>query len=77
MCECRRDNRWGVNLAVSPLPYPDRTACELAGQQWALEIGLSGVVTNGRPFICIPQVANVSAVLERRRAIATEPRQFP
>ncbi len=69
------DAKGGVSQAVSPLPYPDRPACDLAGQQWALEVRISGPAVTNPTFICIPQVADVQAMLARRRADMPAPRQ--
>ena len=56
----------GISQAVSPLLYPDRPACELAGQQWALEVGLSAKFM--AYVTCVPQVADPQAMWARRRA---------
>jgi len=61
------DNLKGsISQAVSPLSYPDRPACELAGQQWALEVGLSAKFM--AYVTCVPQVADLPTMMARRKA---------
>ncbi len=56
--------------ALSALLYPDRPACELAGQQWALEVGLSAKFL--AHATCVPQAADLPAMMARRRAAAQD-----
>ncbi len=58
----------GISQAVSPLPYSDRSACELAGQQWGLELEQSGTATSHAMAICVSQAANLLAMRARLQA---------
>ncbi len=55
-----------ISQALSPLSYSDRPACELAGQQWTLEMGQStrfwAIATR------VPQVGDLQAMRARRKA---------
>jgi len=64
------DLRYGIRLAVSPITYPDRPACELAGQQWLLEIHNSGAAPIHEAVTCLSQRVDRHAMMERRRAAA-------
>lgn len=63
------DPKGGISQAALPLTYPDRAACELAGQQWMEDVVAWGVP--GRPVpICVPQTGDLGARLTRERAAA-------
>lgn len=66
------DGRGGISQAALPLLYPDRPACDLAGQQWALEVRLAHVPLKGATPLCIPQAADLSAIAARPRPTSAE-----
>ncbi len=61
------DLKGGTSQAALPLTYPDRAACELAGQQWMEDVVAGGVQARLVP-VCVPQTGDLGARLARERA---------
>jgi len=68
------DLKGGISQAVLPLTYPDRAACELAGQQWMEDVVAGGVQARLVP-VCVPQAGDLGARLARERAAAASTAQ--
>ncbi len=62
------DLKGGISQAALPLTYPDRAACELAGQQWMEDVVAGGVQAIRLMPVCVPQTGDLGARLARERA---------
>ncbi len=68
------DLKGGISQAALPLTYPDRAACELAGQQWMEDVVAGGVQARLVP-VCVPQTGDLGARLARERAASASTAQ--
>lgn len=68
------DLKGGISQAALPLTYPERAACELAGQQWMEDVVAGGVQARFLP-VCVPQTGDLGARLARERAASASTAQ--
>ncbi len=62
------DLKGSISQAALPLTYPDRAACQLAGQQWMEDVAAGGVQAIRFIPVCVPQTGDLGARLARERA---------